>query len=176
MNSFTSFTSSSSLGASRQFPTSTFPVPNIEAADSSTGSGLKRVRTVSGKVGQDMILERRKARAVVKVAKPSVASSVLELLKKIASLTSPTDITTTTTLSEPTPPSTPKRPTRLSSPPPLEYKRTRVLDTTVSIEPIRLFYGPLFEGDKKARVRVLEISDDAVSYVPKLWAAAVRHC
>ena len=208
MNTYTTTTTSSSfIGAGRQ-PIPTLPV-HIEAADSLTGSSLKRVRAVNGKVGQDMlehwkfntvhtnggpsnikrvrtinkragkeIVERRKARAGVKAVKPSLVSSVLKAFKKIASLKAPTSTTSTTHTisSQHVLPSTPKQPTQLFSPPPLEYKkRTRVLKTTGNIEPIKLFYGPLFEGDKKARVQVLEISDDALDYAPKLWVA-VRDC
>jgi hypothetical protein len=199
MNTYT-ITSFTSVDAGRQFPV------YIEAADISTGSNLRRVRTVNKKVGQDVlerwqfntvhtdggpsnlkrvrninkkggkvILECGKARDAVKVTKPSHVSSALKVLKKIASVSSPLDAatTTTTTPSEPRFPSTPKRPTRLSSPPPFEYrKRTRVLKTTVSIEPLKLFYGPLFEGDEKACVQIFKISNNAQISVPKLWAAA----
>ena len=169
MNSFTtitSFTSPTSVGAGRQFPPSTLPVP-IEAADILTGSNLKRVRTVNGKVGQD-VLERLTFHTAHANGGPSDLKRVRTINKKGGKMIIERRKARTTSInpSEPALPSTPKRHTHLSSPPPLEYKtRTCVLDTR-SIEPIKLFYGPLFEGRKKACVQVLE-----VSYVPRLWAA-----
>src|SRR6266478_3764846 len=58
MNAYTISSSSSStfIGAGRHLrvPSTTLPV-RIEAADSLTGPNFKRVRTVNGKVGQDML-------------------------------------------------------------------------------------------------------------------------
>jgi hypothetical protein len=101
-------------GPGRQFHTPTLPV-HVEAADtSSTGSGLRRVRTVNGKASQEMfkrwqfhtvhvtcrsfqhqainkkvsgaILERRNGRGAVK---PSAFSSILKVFKNLAGFRAP---------------------------------------------------------------------------------------
>src|SRR6266478_9559243 len=85
-SSSSSSSPSSSVGAGRQFHTPTLPV-HIEAADtSSTGSGLRRVRTVNGKASQEMF-ERWQFHTVhVTCRGPSNIKRVRTINKKVGGM------------------------------------------------------------------------------------------